>query len=44
MIVVIKEYLEIDKTPKKSISRVKHVQSMLVHLSLAIQYGPSLLS
>ena len=43
MIRAIKEILEIDKT-QKLISRVNHVLSMLVNLSLAIRCGPSLRS
>ena len=42
MIGVIKEFKEIDRYTKNLISRVNHVLSMLVNLSLAIQYGPSL--
>ena len=41
---VIKEFLEIDRYTKNLISRVNHVLSMLVNLSLAIGYGPSLRS
>ena len=39
---VIEEFKEIDRYTKNLISRVNHVLSMLVNLSLAIRYGPSL--
>ena len=44
MIGVIKEFQEIDRNTKTYISRVNHVLSMLVNVSLAIRYGSSLRS
>ena len=44
MIGVIKECLEIDRKTKNLISRVNHVLGVLVNLSLAIRYDPSLRS